>query len=777
MAMKFTFHKQIGLFSCALLLFLALWGVRALYLFRICANVYPIHIRLTTAPSNMSDNIMVTLTSVLGSKLNLERGTGFKRAWGLIDEKRNTWSVGDGGTRCVSAMHISLPAGLASTALIVEYTFGDVMFSRDWQPITPQFVMQSNGQNIFKLPITYPGSSFKRAYSNKIINWKGDFWLLLQSFIFAGGVLVLSSGCLLIYGQVPQLKALLHKKQLASPDHAGYDRPILSWINNNKLLMVLFLCGFALRSLSILWGVPLTDDVGQSHADEPYVLARIIDFPTGYCRGGSEAYGASLQSTIGMFLVPLKYGFKVLSVSYEVYAVIVQIVARVINLMLGSMCIFCVYYLAKIYFSRKVALLSAIFMAISFFHVMNSAVFTLDVPMSLLVLVNLIILNHALVNQRSCGYILLGISSGYLLGTKLYGGIFLALPVFFTLVAPRLLTDKMDRTSTGLWTSVKNLGIYFVVLGAAYLLLNPAAYLDPEAVLHVYSNMQSILMDPVSWKEFTLSSFTQSANAVGSPIIILAAASVVAVEKDKRPGVVLLFLLVVLYYGLFGVHHFIPPARYVIMIAPLFCILAACTCVRLIQARYILLRTVGVAAVVASVGWSLYQCGWGVYLRLYDTRPVASRYIVENVPKGTTLGLGVIYEYTGPHPYLWRYPRINLQNYKEAPVSEKPEIVVASSYDFIPILEALASGKVNTDYVLDQRYHKGWWLGCPPTPNSFRFYDMLFNGKHPQYKLLKSFSRPVGVPIEFWPPEIRIYKKNDVYNMSRAQSVTSKPFA
>jgi hypothetical protein len=56
-----------------------------------------------------------------------------------------------------------------------------------------------------------------------------------------------------------------------------------------------------------------------------------------------------------------------------------------------------------------------------------------------------------------------------------------------------------------------------------------------------------------------------------------------------------------------------------------------------------------------------------------------------------------------------------------------------------------------------------WYKSHPPSEEVFRFYDDILNGKGGKYKyrLIKKFERDSLIPIEFPPPMIRIYEKEE----------------
>jgi hypothetical protein len=157
--------------------------------------------------------------------------------------------------------------------------------------------------------------------------------------------------------------------------------------------------------------------------------------------------------------------------------------------------------------------------------------------------------------------------------------------------------------------------------------------------------------------------------------------------------------------------------------------------------------------------------------RFDDTRDVALEYINKNVVADQCIGLSVSSEQYGWQEHSWRYPRVNLERFREQPLLGRPRWLVLSSYDFEPIEEALRSPQLRPGYVWDKEYDDQWYLASPPSPQLFSFYDELLNTRGGDYDLVADFRPRIYAPIEFAPPEIRIYQRQ-----RKAQPVITKLF-
>jgi len=89
----------------------------------------------------------------------------------------------------------------------------------------------------------------------------------------------------------------------------------------------------------------------------------------------------------------------------------------------------------------------------------------------------------------------------------------------------------------------------------------------------------------------------------------------------------------------------------------------------------------------------------------------------------------------------------------------KPEFLILNMNDAEKILNTINSGKLGQDYVLQKAYYKDWYRYSAPSPRIFKFYDDLLVKNNSGYVLEKTFQRNVNEPLEFAPPEVRIYKK------------------
>jgi hypothetical protein len=305
---------------------------------------------------------------------------------------------------------------------------------------------------------------------------------------------------------------------------------------------------------------------------------------------------------------------------------------------------------------------------------------------------------------------------------------------------------------------LKNLTCYAFAMLIVFLLYHPHVYLDPEKYINFFLREKRDWVDRTSipfWNMF-LVWIKSTIKAMGLPVTILAMFGFVIPRKDnwKRQYALLLFL--VLYYGFW--RWFLAP-RYVISVAPILSISAAHACGILLERKNPLFKSSAIGIIAISIIYSFYLCVAAINLRINDTRIVAAKFIMQNIEAGRSVGLGYTSEkYKNTHN--WINPRINWNKYKQVDLLSRPEFIVLSSYTYKKILNTLNSDKIDDDYVLRQEYFTEWYRNSPPSPELFRFYHDLLIAKHSDYALMKSFQIDSRVPIEFPPPEIRIYSRN-----------------
>jgi 4-amino-4-deoxy-L-arabinose transferase-like glycosyltransferase len=528
-------------------------------------------------------------------------------------------------------------------------------------------------------------------------------------------------------------------------------------LKSNKLLLIILLLSLIVRLLPIFWGVPISPYVKNYHPDEPKVYKSILNFPGIYFSTQTfMGYGTFIQYILGLMFLPLKLMFKILG-HQENYGIVVIVLSRFSNVVMGTISVWFTYYLASKIFDRKVAILSALLLSLSLYHTINSSVITLDVAMGLLLIINFILSFNAIIKNNISSYILLGAASGMLLGIKLTGGLFFVIPVILILFNLKNIPADLSKKNY-MFQQFKNVGAYVLVAIIIFLIFNPHVYLNPEKFINFYLRERRDWVDrtSLSISDTLIKFIISTSTSVGFPITILAFIGILSLRKGNLYlQLVLVFFL--LEYYLFWRWFILP--RYIISVTPIICIFAAHILVFFYKKNNQVIKGITVGILILTVGYSVYLSFSGIILRIEDTRPDASRYIDQNIKEGSTLGIGYASDKYSWKSHDWRYPKINFGKYKEENFLNGPDILILSSFDFIPIMETLNSNKIDSNFVLSKAYYKEWYRYSPPSSEILQFYHKLFNPKISNYILIKSFKKNINVNIEFPPPEIRIYKK------------------
>ncbi len=425
------------------------------------------------------------------------------------------------------------------------------------------------------------------------------------------------------------------------------------------------------------------------------------------------------------------------------YRILVWLICRLASVLLGTATVYLQFRFARSYLSPRAAFLSAVLLATAFYPVLNSAVATLDVPLSFLLLANLLFLKRLQLQSNSWNAILLGVATAYLIGTKLSGIPFLVVPlglVMFRRISLRAL----------LLYGVVALGVFLAF--HPHMLLNPAKY------------VRTFRAEQFNWNERTAGSLGETVAtwadatgvALGIPLAVMAAAGILVWRPHSyRLEITLLAGATLASYLLWP--GFFPP-RFVIAFAPCFCLFAAGFYQRLADVGRPLVHGVGIVAAILTVTVSMYECVTGIWIRWKDPRPVASKFLLDSVPEGASLGVSVISEKFPWRYHSWIYPALDSARYAERALWEYPEYVITSATDLDQINLALKSRALRADDSWDPDRNRDWYMYSPPSPRLFAFYRRLLSVTASPYEVIRSFRIPVRVPLEFAPAEVRVYR-------------------
>jgi hypothetical protein len=536
-----------------------------------------------------------------------------------------------------------------------------------------------------------------------------------------------------------------------------------------RTLPAILVLAALLRVAPILWGIPITAHVRPYHPDEAKSWRTVEAFPRVYVTDQRfRSYGTAVAYTLGVLLLPVRAVLVGVLDEPRLYSGVCWLAFRLAAVACGVATVYVGHRLARRLFDRTTAILAAALIATSFYHVLNSPLATVDVPMSFLLVLNFYLCLRAFEAPSVARFAGLGVASGLLVGTKITGGLFALVP--FTLAAlaslPAIQAAGLPRLTGA--RRLRLLGAYVAAALAVFAIYHPHVFLEASRHLERYASGSEAWVErtrvplarvPGIWLEATVT-------AVGLPVLALAIGGAAAMGRRLWPHKAALLAFVALYYA--GWRWFLPP-RFLIPVAPILAIFAAAFCGRLLASRRAAWRGLGLAAASVALSYSIYLCVSGIRIRLGDSRPAAARYIAEVLPWGGTLAFSQTSETYPWQRHRWRYPAVDSTRHRLVRMWEQPELLVVSSYDLNPIRRALRSDKLLAGYRWDPEWNRDWYRNSPPSPRIFRFFDDLLNGRG-DYRLVASFSTPVTVPIEFPPPEIWIYRRESAGSRSQTRT-------
>ena len=422
------------------------------------------------------------------------------------------------------------------------------------------------------------------------------------------------------------------------------------WVTKHRtraaLLLVLGLA-FGLRLWGIPWGMPYA-----LHADEPKYISRAVamlatdDLNPHYFENPPlltytllaelAVYVPSAQH-LG-FLQPTGDLRSQLFLSPEPF----YLLARLNSVLIGTATVFLTYLVARRLLGETTALLAALLLAVAFLHVRDSHYAVNDVPATFLLMVVAYFASRVFTDGRPQGYLLGGIFLGLAVATKYNIGIGAVV-----LIAAHLLR-------IGRWRSARNLRSHvpLVLAGAvsllAFVLANPFSILDFSAFVKGF-------IGQYQWTKDTLTTYDTPIGLVilrvlwvgfGPFGLLLALTGIPLMGSRHLRQTLLLASLPVTYLAFFVLASSVFYARFAIPLLPFLAIFAALDATTLLGevgvrssslARTLLVGVLLAAALVVPP--LVLDLRHDSLLTVEDTRFLLGRWIDENIPFGTKIGV------------------------------------------------------------------------------------------------------------------------------------------
>jgi hypothetical protein len=553
---------------------------------------------------------------------------------------------------------------------------------------------------------------------------------------------------------------------------------IKTFFKENRLLSLILLVGLVIRLSGIFWGLPYIKYMRFYHPDESKIIDGAYEFPVHILTNLDLRYPTAFHYTLGILSLPLR----LLPYPNDYYTI--YLLGRVLSVLAGVAAILATFLLASKIYDRRCALLAAFLIAFSMLHVANSAWATTDVLSSLLMTLFLLVLLNALETESRQAAVCTGVVLGLLIGVK-YTGAIAVIPLIFLFFSRHLrrFFVRSDPVSS-IWRAFtsflrdRNLWIVGLVALGTFLLSTPGLFRHPFAFLaslQYEGGRLSKTYLPFYHPETYVVLFKSLSRAMGMPLALTGILGIILALFRKRDVLFALIFMLLVFALYFGSAM---EDRYYLIIMPVLALFASSFLSFLIdlgsltsaqsssqRAEYSQPRSAK-AAWLRIAGYyltglvCLYAFDYslaGVVSRYPDSRTQAARYIAENVPPGSSIGLGYA---SKDYEHSWHYPRIDSKIYEKRNFIKHPDYIVLSSYDYEPIRDTLRRGILNPDYSLPREYWNEWYMSSPPTATIFELNEQLWLGASPEYCLLKKFPpRKLYAPIEFPPPTIEIYAR------------------
>jgi len=555
-----------------------------------------------------------------------------------------------------------------------------------------------------------------------------------------------------------------------------------------RLLLLIIFVSLVLRLSGVFWGLPYIKYMRFYHPDESKIIDGAYEFPVHILTNLDLRYPTAFHYSLGILSLPLR----LLPYPDDYYAI--YLVGRVLSVLAGAATILVTFLLVLKIFHRRCALLAAFLIAFSMLHVANSAWATTDVLSSLLMSLFLLLLLNTLETEARKAAIFTGISLGFLIGVK-YTGAIAIIPLVYLFYSRHLrrffISSDPARSIARAFASLihdRNLWIIGLSALGTFLLSTPGILRHPFAFIASLQYEGGRLSNsylPLYRPETYVVLFKSLSRAMGMPLALTAILGIILAffrRKDVLFALILMLLVFTLYFGS------AMEDRYFIVIMPVLALFASNFLFFIIdlgslpaaglssaqaespQAEYPPQHDKYTQQKPSKIAWPsivgytltglvciysfLYSLG-AVVSRYPDTRTQAARYIAENVPPGSSIGLGYA---SKDYEHSWHYPRIDSKIYEKRNFIKHPDYIVLSSYDYEPVRDTLLRGILNPDYSLPREYWNEWYLSSPPTAAIFQLNEQLWKGTSSEYCLLKTFlPRKLYAPIEFPAPTIEIY--------------------
>jgi hypothetical protein len=517
-------------------------------------------------------------------------------------------------------------------------------------------------------------------------------------------------------------------------------------IRTHPVLTSILVIALALRIQSLTWGIFPLEYVDRFHPDEFKYLDPALHFKTWYPTNRPfPMYGTSVQYLIGLVMYVPRLLFDLFD-QFPTYLVAAHLFCRLVAVASGVGSVYLTWLVGKEATGPRTGLIAASFLSVSTLHALNSAIFTLDVPMSFLLMACVwacMRLEHLDSRKAWIGF---GALIGILVGTKTTALVFFVVPA----------TLYLSRR----WPAVRGRRLVRLALLAGAVAVGAFLITNPQVFDNWQKNLEYARIEKEDWFDrlrpdsfagIVAMAWQGLTGAMGTAVPAMALAGLFLVRGPGARYFLALGLLLVAYVA--GLQHFLQ-TRYVIFIAPVVCLFAARTLDRIMEGRATQIRGAVIAGVVALSLHSAFVTQQGNLERLTDPRVDAARFIAEEFPAGTRVAFSMVseeYEWT----HNWWYPKLSNPEHERVTLFESPDLFVTVSSDLREIENAMSSGYLSESGAWDQAGNWMFYRYSAPTERLFAYWKDFLAGNL-DFVEVGRFTNGTEVG-EFPPPEVRVY--------------------
>jgi len=408
--------------------------------------------------------------------------------------------------------------------------------------------------------------------------------------------------------------------------------------NSTRLLIFIMALGFALRIWGIDFGLPYLFHADETHTVnlsaslgynllnprifwKPAFLYNLIAFEYGifFLLGKIAGVFPTLQSFKQLFVLNPTPFYLIARISTGVF--------------FGTLTIPAVYLLGERFYSRRVGILSALFLAVSFIHVQNSHYAAHDIPVLFFIVLTVVSSFDIYQNGRRRDYLITAVLFGLAVSTK-YNAALAFVPVFIA----HILSARKKRLPLLQIIFSKNLFLLAFVSVAVFFIINPYVIIDFKSFIETFRDLSAV----EGYTGFGHHISISLLQGVGWGIFIAGIAGLVLLFKAPLGKSAILLSLPILHYlhlVFFSQHH----ERYMLAIIPFWIVLAGLSADRAIGffvRRYS--KRLTAALLLALVLLIIFPtCKKSIYAdSLFsgaDTRILAAEWIEANIPNGSRI--------------------------------------------------------------------------------------------------------------------------------------------